>query len=161
MELIQIGIIRSPYREGSGTPIQPVFGGDEIGEVEVFPEYAEGLDDVEGFERIWIIFGAHKANQTRLKAIPYIDTVERGIFAIRSPSRPNPICMSAVRLLERDGNVLKIAEFDILDRSPLYDIKPYIPKFDSFPNASAGWFDKIVKDRDGIPYADGRFYKKK
>ncbi len=157
MELKQIGIIHTPYSEASGTPIQPKHGSDEVGEVEVFQEYEDGLKDIEGFERIWLIFGADRAREPSLRQVPYRDTVERGVFAIRSPSRPNPICMSPVRLIGRSGNRLKVAELDILDGSPLYDIKPYIARVDCFPDAKGGWFDEIEGEESGKTEADNRF----
>ncbi len=160
MELIQIGIIHSSFKQSSGTPIQPVYGKDATGQVEVFQEYADGLTDLEGFERIWLIFGADRARPARLKQVPYRDTVERGVFAIRSPSRPNPICISPVKLLGIKENLLDVAEIDILDGSPLYDIKPYIPAADAFPDAAAGWFDKVRgRDRGDVESADERFHE--
>ncbi|MCK4720017.1 tRNA (N6-threonylcarbamoyladenosine(37)-N6)-methyltransferase TrmO [bacterium] len=159
MELIQIGIIHSPFKKGKGTPVQPKFSGDSEGVVEVYPEFEGGLDDIDGFERIWLIFGAHKARKSLLKVIPYRDTVERGVYSTRSPARPNSICISPVRLVERDGRMLKIAGLDMLDGSPLYDIKPYIPKMDSFPDVKAGWYDEVRGDRENVKEADDRFYK--
>ncbi len=157
MKLVQIGIIHTPFKQSSGTPIQPKYGKDARGEVEVFPEFAEGLDDLEGFDRIWLIFGAHRARPAGLKQVPYRDTVERGVFAIRSPSRPNPICISPVRLLEREGNRLMVAEVDMLDGTPLYDIKPYIARVDAYPDAKGGWFDSARGEREGVERADDRF----
>ena len=158
MELIQIGVIHTQHSEQSGTPVQPAFAGGEISTVEVFPEFREGLSDLDGFDRIWLIFGADRAGKAKLIVIPYRDTVKRGVFATRSPSRPNSICMSCVRLVAVKGNILEISEVDILDGSPLYDIKPYIPRFDVFPNARAGWFDRSSNDERGrIETADDRF----
>ena len=157
MELVQIGVIHTPYKVASGTPIQAVYGRDARGEVEVYPEYAEGLDDIEGFDRIWLLYGADRARPPRLKVVPYRDTVERGVFATRAPSRPNSICISSVRLLERRGNILEIADIDILDGSPLYDIKPYIARTDAFPDAKGGWFEKASGEQGEVDRADERF----
>jgi tRNA-Thr(GGU) m(6)t(6)A37 methyltransferase TsaA len=154
MQLVQIGIIHSPFKEPPGTPIQPAYGSDSVGTVEVFPQFAEGLSDIEGFGRIWLIYGAHLARPFRLKITPFRDTVERGVFATRAPSRPNSILISAVRLVGRRENILDVAELDILDGSPLFDIKPYSPKFDCFPNSKSGWLDS--RDAD-ITHADDRF----
>jgi tRNA-Thr(GGU) m(6)t(6)A37 methyltransferase TsaA len=157
MEFKPIGIIHTPFTEQSGTPIQPVYGQDAQGEVEIFEEYAEGLDDIDGFERIWLIFYLDRSRPAKLKQVPYRDTVERGVFSIRSPSRPNPIGISAVRLLGRNGNRLTISDIDILDGTPLLDIKPYIPRIDSWPDAKGGWFETVRGERKDVKSADGRF----
>jgi tRNA-Thr(GGU) m(6)t(6)A37 methyltransferase TsaA len=156
LRLKPIGVVRSPYHEPGGTPIQPAFGGGARGEVEVYEEYADGLDDLEGFEHIWLIFWLHRSRPHRLKVVPYRDTVERGVFATRAPSRPNPIGLSLVRLVGREGNRLQIEGLDLLDGTPLLDIKPYIPKIDARAGSKAGWFDKIIKARE---VADGRFHQ--
>ena len=155
LRLRPIGVIHSPYREPQGTPIQPAFGGDVRGEVEVFDEYAEALDDLEGFERIWLIFWLHRARPHRLRVVPYRDTEERGLFATRAPSRPNPIGLSVVRLVGREGNRLLVEGLDILDGTPLLDIKPYVPKIDAHSGSKAGWFDAKSSTRE---VADGRFH---
>lgn len=154
MELRQIGTIHTPFRESTGTPIQPRFGSEAAGTIEIFPQFAEGLEDLEGFERIWVVWSADRARPSRLKVVPYRDTVERGVFATRAPSRPNSIMISSVCLTGRKGNVLEVRELDMLDGSPVYDIKPYIPAVDSYPDAQAGWFDEV---RGGIENADERF----
>lgn len=157
MKLVQIGVIHTPFEAASGTPIQPVYGRDTKGEVEVFPDFAEGLDDLDGFDRIWLVYGADRARPPHLKVVPYRDTVERGVFATRAPSRPNPICISSVRLLKRRGNILEVAEIDMLDGSPLYDIKPYVARIDAFPDAKGGWFEKARGKHGDVDKADERF----
>jgi tRNA-Thr(GGU) m(6)t(6)A37 methyltransferase TsaA len=149
-----IGIIRSPFRDAPGTPIQPVFAEGTEGTVEVFPQYADGLRDLEGFERVWLIYWFHKAPSGPLRVTPFRDTAEHGIFATRAPCRPNAIGLSCVRLLSVAGNVLTIGGVDILDGTPLLDIKPYVPAFDSFSDAKAGWLDAQRVDRT---HADERF----
>jgi tRNA-Thr(GGU) m(6)t(6)A37 methyltransferase TsaA len=149
-----VGVIRTSFMRQEGTPIQPVFAEGAKGTVEVCPEYKEGLLDLVGFERIWLLYLLHCAPPVRLQVIPYRDNVERGIFATRSPSRPNPIGLSCVRLLGVSENILTVADLDILDGAPLLDIKPYVPQFDSFPHAKAGWLDERRVDRT---HADGRF----
>ena len=152
--LTPIGIIRSPYREIAGTPIQPVFAADAEGEVEVFEAYAEGLRDLDGFERIWLVYAFHRAGPARLRLVPFRDTVERGVFATRAPCRPNAIGLSCVRLLSVAGRVLRVAGVDVLDGTPLLDIKPYAPAFDAFPDSRAGWLDAGRAERTR---ADDRF----
>ena len=156
MKLRQIGVIHSPHRTQAGTPIQPSYAKGAVGEVVVDEEYAEGLSDIEGFERIWLLFWMDRGGPHKLRVVPYRDTEERGLFATRAPSRPNPIGLSAVRLLERDGNRLKVAELDILDGTPLLDIKPYAPRFDAYPDSRTGWLKRGATDRKK---ADGRFDK--
>ncbi len=142
MDLKPIGKIHSPFKEQAGTPIQPGWGDDPgEGEVEVFEEFAEGLADLDGFERIWLIYRLDRAAPAKLKVTPYRDTVEHGVFTTRSPSRPNAIGISCVRLLGVEGRRLHVAELDILDGTPLLDIKPYSPRFDAWPDAKAGWLD--------------------
>jgi tRNA (adenine37-N6)-methyltransferase len=154
-ELKSIGTIHSPFREQAGTPIQPGWGNKPgEGEVELFEEFTEGLADIEGFERIWLIYRLDRAAPAKLKVIPYRDTMERGIFATRSPSRPNAIGLSCVKLLGVEGCRLRVAELDILDGTPLLDIKPYAPRFDAWPEARAGWLDDSGSGREN---ADDRF----
>jgi tRNA-Thr(GGU) m(6)t(6)A37 methyltransferase TsaA len=156
LRLSPIGVIRSPYHEPGGTPIQPAFGMDVRGEVEVFEEYADALDDLDGFERIFLIYWFHRSRSHRLRVVPYRDTRERGLFATRAPSRPNPIGLSVVRLLGREGNRLKVEGLDVLDGTPLLDIKPYIPRIDAYADSKAGWFDAVRNARE---VADERFHQ--
>lgn len=151
-----IGVIHSPFKEQKGTPIQPRFARDARGEVHVNHEYVEALADLDGFERIWLLFHIHRAGTWRPKVIPYRDTVERGLFATRSPSRPAPIGLSAVRLLAIAGNVLTVEGLDMLDGTPLLDVKPYVPSFDAYPDSQAGWFDQSISRSE---QADKRFEK--
>ena len=130
MLLKPIGIIHSPITEPRGAPIQPRFAKGIEGTVEVFNEYVPGLKDISGFDRIYLLYWFHRAKQYRLSVTPYLDKTERGLFATRAPSRPNPIGLSNVRLLGIDGNILRISELDILDGTPLLDIKPYFPHID-------------------------------
>jgi len=141
-----IGVIRSPHREPAGTPIQPAFAAKAVGEAVVDGEYASSLRDLDGFSRIWLIYWFHLAAPYKPLVIPFRDTIERGLFSTRAPTRPNPIGLSAVRLLGVEGNVLKLADIDIVDGTPLLDIKPYSPKFDCFPDERSGWLDKDARD---------------
>jgi tRNA-Thr(GGU) m(6)t(6)A37 methyltransferase TsaA len=150
-----IGTIHSPFHEAAGTPIQTVYGRDVAGTISLRERYATALDDIEGFERLWLIYWMDRTGPFRPRVLPYRDTVEHGLFATRSPNRPNPIAMSIVRFIRREGATLYVADMDILDGTPLLDIKPYVPEFDCHPNSRAGWFDKAGVDRR---VADGRFH---
>jgi tRNA-Thr(GGU) m(6)t(6)A37 methyltransferase TsaA len=156
MEVKPIGIIHSPFTAAAGTPIQPVFAKGSEGTVEVYPEFQEGLADLDGFERIWLLFWLDRAAPYKLKVKPYMDETIRGLFSTRAPSRPNPIGMWCVKLLGVEGNVLKVAEIDALDETPLLDIKPYVGKVDCFDVKRSGWLDTIEHKNTK---ADERFYK--
>ena len=149
-----IGVIHTPHREQAGTPIQPAFAQGVEGTVSIFEPYAEALSDLAAFERVWLLYLFDRATGWRGRVVPYRDTVERGVFATRAPARPNPIGLSAVRLLAVVGNTLRIQDVDILDGTPLLDIKPYVPEFDAFPRSRAGWLDA---SRSEQRLADDRF----
>ena len=154
MQLKPIGIIHSPFTEASGTPIQSAVADGAQGWVEVFEEFAEGLKDLDGFERIWLVYWFDRASPARLLVKPFLDDVDRGVFATRAPCRPNPIGMSPVRLVKVDGCILKVADIDVLDGTPLLDIKPYAPRFDHFDVRQSGWLGRPAKHRT---VADDRF----
>jgi tRNA-Thr(GGU) m(6)t(6)A37 methyltransferase TsaA len=137
-------------------PVQPPSAAGIAGEIEIFPEFAEGLLDIEGFSRIMVFYHLHRSAGPLLSAIPFLDTVPHGVFASRIPRRPNPLGFSVVRLLSRDRNILKIADVDILDGTPVLDIKPYVPEFDSYPNESSGWFAGKLDDMSS-KRSDDRF----
>jgi tRNA-Thr(GGU) m(6)t(6)A37 methyltransferase TsaA len=149
-----IGVVRSRFTRPEDVPIQPVYANEESATIEVFERYAEGLQDLAGFERIWLLYWFHQAPEARLRVVPFRDTEERGVFATRAPCRPNAIGMSAVRLLSIEDRMLHVAGADILDGTPLLDIKPYVPKFDAFTGVQAGWFDTSNENRTR---ADRRF----
>lgn len=154
MQLNQIGAIHSRFKDPAGALLQPVFDETETGTVEIRPEFAQGLSDLAGFDRIWLLYGFHLAPPARLQVIPFRDTVERGVFASRSPCHPNPFGLSCVRLHGIERNVLFIGGVDILDGTPLLDIKPYVPEYDAFPSSRAGWLDQRAMKRT---HADARF----
>ena len=154
MNLIPIGIIHSPHQRAEGTPVQAALAAGVKGTVEVFPEYVEGLRALDGFERIWLVYWFDRASQAQVVVTPYLDTTPRGLFATRAPCRPNPIGLSAVRLLGIASNVLQVEGLDILDNTPLLDIKPYIPAFDAFEAKRIGWCGNA---KGGSVAADGRF----
>jgi len=140
LELTAIGLIHSPHCKAQGTPIQPRWAAGVEGTVEVQPNFAAGLRDLEGFERIWLLFWCDRARQGRLQVVPYRDKQTRGVFATRAPSRPNPIGLSCVRLLAVVGAILRVADLDMLDGTPLLDIKPYLPDCDAFMVHRIGWY---------------------
>jgi len=153
-----IGVIHSPFKEPEGTPIQPAGAQGVSGTVEVFPEYVEGLKDIEGFSHVILIYHFHLSRGASLKMKPYMDNEEHGVFAMRGPSRPNPIGISIVRLIKVERNVLHIQDVDIVDGAPLLDIKPYVPEFDIREVQRKGWLEKNVHK---LPTSkdDGRFVK--
>ncbi len=135
-----IGIIRSPFSTKEEAPIQGAFQPDVEGSVEVFPEFAPGLKDIEGFTHLILIYRFDRAGEVELIRPTFLDDEPHGIFASRHPCRPNGLGLSVVRLLRREGNILHVGAIDVLDGTPLIDVKPYIPRFDSYPEASEGWF---------------------
>ncbi len=151
-----IGIISTPFKEARGTPIQPGAARNKVGTVRLFPEYQEGLQDLEGFSHIFLIYYFHLSKGFTLKVKPFLDDEQRGVFATRAPSRPNPIGISLVRLASVQGNRLDVLDVDMVDATPLLDIKPYVPDFDFGPDARIGWLaknlEKLRSARD-----DGRF----
>jgi tRNA-Thr(GGU) m(6)t(6)A37 methyltransferase TsaA len=151
-----IGIVNSPFKDSIGTPIQPVASPNSKATVEVFEEYVEGLTDIEGFSHIILIFHMHLIKKSPLKVIPFLDTAEHGVFATRSPGRPNPIGFSVVRLEKVDGNILHITGVDIIDGTPLLDIKPFVPAFDVRKADKIGWFEN-VEIKTATIKDDGRF----
>lgn len=156
IQITPIGVVHSWFTRPEGVPIQPVYADGESAAIEVFERYAEGLQNLADFERVWLVYWFHKAPEVRLRVVPFRDTEERGVFATRAPCRPNPIGMSSVRLLSIDGRVLHVAGADILDGTPLLDIKPYVPAFDAYTGIRAGWFDTSNESRTR---ADRRFEK--
>ena len=155
MKLTPIGVVRSPFKEPEGMPINVLDARGARGSVRVHPRYKAGLKDLAGFDRIWLVFQFHRARKPELQVVPYMDRVKRGVFATRAPARPNPIGISCVRLLKVEGNVLHVADLDILDGTPVLDIKPYQPS-DRFTGVRFGWMDAVWKRR---PKADGRFHR--
>jgi tRNA-Thr(GGU) m(6)t(6)A37 methyltransferase TsaA len=154
MKLTPIGVIHSPHQQAAGTPIQASLAVGVEGTVEVFPEYAPGLRDLDGFERIWLVYWFDRAKAAQLVVTPYLDATPRGLLATRAPARPNPIGLSPVRLLGITGHCLRVADLDVLDNTPLLDIKPYVPAFDSFQAGRIGWLSAASTDRQT---ADNRF----
>ena len=138
-----IGVIHSEHKSQEKTPIQPIYASGCMGHADIYPEYAGGLKDLEGFSHIYIIFHLHKSGLPRLHVNPYLDDSERGVFSTRAPSRPNPIGMSIVKLISVDGNRNYLDGLDMLDGTPVLDIKPYTARFDRIDNTKNGWMDSI------------------
>ncbi len=153
-----IGIINTPFRKCKGTPIQPKAGKDIEGKVVILPEYVDGLKDLGGFSHIILIYHFHLSKGFKLHVIPYMDNKERGVFATRAPKRPNPIGISVVKLLKIEKNILYIKNIDIVDETPLLDIKPYIPHFDEPEDIKIGWLEKKIGNLP-CKKADDRFNK--
>jgi tRNA-Thr(GGU) m(6)t(6)A37 methyltransferase TsaA len=143
LALEPIGIVHSPFKQSAGTPIQASVAQGAIGTVEVSPTFADGLKDLDGFDRIWLLYWFDRAAPPKLIVTPYMDDQSHGVFATRAPARPNPIGMSAVRLLQREGCTLHVADVDILDGTPLLDIKPYVPQFDHLAAERTGWLQQV------------------
>ena len=145
IRLKPIGIIHTPYKEPKGIPIQGKFEKGVTGQAELFPEYRQGLKDIEGFSHIILIYYFDRSKDERLIAQPFLEDETHGIFAIRSPHRPNHIGISIVKLEKVEKNVITLSEVDILDGTPLLDIKPYVSHFDSREDVKNGWLDKHFK----------------
>lgn len=139
MHLKPIGIIHTPFQQPAGTPIQSAAAGSAEGRVEVFSDYQAGLADLEGFERIWLLYWFDRVGPMQLLVTPFLDDRKRGIFATRAPCRPNPIGLSCVQIKTIEKNIITVCGIDVLDRTPLLDIKPYVPQFDCFENSRCGW----------------------
>ena len=138
-----IGIIHSPHTALEQTPIQPVYAQGCLGRAEVLPEYSEGLKDLDGFSHIILIYHCHRAGSTQLTVQPFLQDIKRGVFSTRAPGRPNPIGLSIVELVRREGTTLHIKGVDILDGTPLLDIKPYVGRFDCIKDTIDGWHREV------------------
>ena len=140
-----IGVIHSPFVDQQNTPIQPSRS-QAVGQVEVFSAYAGGLQDLEAFSHIILLYVFHRSTGYTLQVKPFLDDHLHGLFATRYPRRPNPIGLSIVRLAGRQENLLDIEGVDVLDGTPLLDIKPYVPDFDIYPDVETGWYARRSKD---------------
>ncbi len=153
-----IGIVRSPFKSSKGTPIQPKEAKGVKAKVVVKKEYSEGLKDLEGFSHIILICHFHLSKGYDLKVRPFMDEHLRGVFSTRAPKRPNSIGLSTVRLTGIKGNILFVEEIDIVDGTPVLDIKPYVPDFDVRQADKIGWLKSVIHK---LPEKkdDGRFLK--
>jgi len=153
-----IGVVHSPFKMPQDVPIQSVAAEGVMGYVEVAGEYVEGLRDVEGFSHLILIYHCHLAQDYSLLVRPFLDERLHGVFSTRAPSRPNPVGVSVVRLTRMEKNVLHIQDVDIIDGTPLLDIKPFVPEFDQRKAERIGWLEKNV-DKMHSSRDDGRFAK--
>ena len=151
-----IGVIHSPFKKPEGMPIQPVGARGIKGTVDVQAEYADGLRDLDGFSHIILLYHFHLAEGYSLQVKPFLDDTPRGIFAVRAPKRPNPIGISIVQLERIEGSRLHIWNVDVVDGTPVLDIKPYVPGFDAVENARIGWLTDR-SDRAVGKMSDERF----
>jgi tRNA (adenine37-N6)-methyltransferase len=151
-----VGVVRSPFTALEGMPLQSVAAPEVRGQIEIDPQFAPGLKDLDGFSHLHLVAHLHRGAPGGLEVVPFLDDTVRGIFATRSPRHPNPIGLSVVRLLAVAGPVLEIAGLDLLDGTPILDIKPYVPEFDSIAAERTGWLEQAAARVHRVR-ADGRF----
>ena len=154
-----IGVIRTPFTSLEDMPIQPGGGKDVLGELLIEPQYCEGLADLDGFSHLYLIYLFHRAAATKMRVIPFLDDRPRGVFATRAPVRPNHIGLSVVELVEVADCLVKIRNIDVLDGTPLLDIKPYIEVFDGVAKSRSGWMEAL-KEEVEVKRSDDRFSRK-
>jgi tRNA-Thr(GGU) m(6)t(6)A37 methyltransferase TsaA len=154
-----IGIIHTAFMSPEGMPIQGALAQEARGWIEIFPKYADGLKDVEGFSHLILLYVFHRSQGYRLIAKPFLEEIPRGLFSIRAPRRPNPIGFTVVKLLGRKDNRLDIAGVDMIDGTPLLDIKPYISDIDAHMDTKNGWISGKMRGDGGKRLSDGRFGK--
>ncbi|MDZ8119361.1 tRNA (N6-threonylcarbamoyladenosine(37)-N6)-methyltransferase TrmO [Pontiella agarivorans] len=161
VELTLIGTIRTPHTTADNIPVQPV-GSEDEGVVELYPEFAEGLKDVDGFSHVMLLFHLHKMKPDyKLTITPFMDKKEHGVFATRSPARPAAIGLSTVKVKKVEGSKLYFEGADMLDGSPLIDIKPFFRNVDNRPNAISGWLEDKEADIASKHRSDDRFMERK
>ena len=151
-----IGIIETPFNDLEGMPIQPSGAADVMGTIVVDNAFEQGLSDLDGFSHIILLYHFHQSKGYNLMVKPFLDDQKRGLFSTRAPRRPNPVGLSIVRLIKRDGNKIKIKGIDVLNGTPLIDIKPYVPEFDTKDVTAVGWLEKNQKQARSLK-SDDRF----
>lgn len=156
MKFKPIGVIQTPFQTKEGMPIQPSSADGVKGRVTVNEEYEEGLADLGGFSHVYLIYHLHKSEGYNLKVIPFLDNVLRGLFATRAPRRPNAIGLSVVKLIKVEVNTLEIENVDMLNGTPLLDIKPYVPEFNGNEEIRIGWLKDKSREIPGKK-SDKRF----
>lgn len=159
MEIIYnpIGVIHTPFHNPEDMPIQPVSRVSGLGCIEIYPEYVAGLQDLEGFSHIYLIYHFHRVRRAELLVKPFLDHEMRGIFSTRAPCRPNSLGLSLVEIVSFENNLIHVAKIDVFDKTPLLDIKPYVPQFESdYNNIRIGWLEQ-AKERISTQKSDDRF----
>lgn len=156
LTIIPIGTVYTPFKTLEGMPIQPSGAKDIEGTVVLDEAYEQGLEDIQGFSHIILLYHFHRSRDYTLMVTPFLDKQKRGLFSTRAPRRPNPIGLSIVRLVKREKTVLTVRDIDVLDGTPLIDIKPYVPKFDVKEVAASGWLEK-TQENAGSMKSDDRF----
>ena len=151
-----IGIVHSPHKSIEGIPIQPIGAKGIKAEIEIFEEFQEGLKDLEGFSHIIVLYHFHKSKDFKLIVKPFLDNETHGVFATHAPNRPNSIGLSVLRLIKIIRNVIHVENVDILDETPVLDIKPYVSKFDSVEEEKNGWLEKNI-NKSNMQKSDKRF----
>ncbi|MHC4398989.1 MAG: tRNA (N6-threonylcarbamoyladenosine(37)-N6)-methyltransferase TrmO [Planctomycetota bacterium] len=142
IEYQPVGVIHTAFTKPEGMPIQPAGAEGVRGTVEVFGEFADGLQDLAGFSHIMLLYHFHQTSEPSLLITPFMDSQLRGVFATRAPKRPNPIGISVVKLVRIEGRILHVENVDVLDDTPLLDIKPYVPEFDQHEADRIGWLEQ-------------------
>ncbi len=137
-----IGVVHSPFKRLDEMPVQPISAASGAGVVEILPQFAEGLCDLDGFSHLVLLYHFHEAPRRSLTVTPFLDAKPHGVFATRAPSRPNPIGFSIIKLMAIENNALRVEQLDVLDGTPVLDIKPHVPAFDCRPDARIGWFEQ-------------------
>jgi len=141
IELQSIGLIHTPFKNKEGMPIQPTGAKNVRGTIEINNEFIEGLKDLDGFSHIILIYHFHKLKEYQLTVTPFMDDKPHGVFSTRAPKRPNHIGLSVVKLNKIEGNTIYIENIDVLDKTPLLDIKPFIPDVDNVKVEKLGWLE--------------------
>ena len=157
IEYSPIGIIRTPHTKREGMPIQPTGAKGISGTVEVFEQFQTGLKDLDGFSHIILLYYFHRSNGYKLEIIPFLDDKPHGVFSTRAPKRPNAIGLSVVKLNKIKNGILYIENIDVLDETPLLDIKPYVPDFDEQTSVRTGWMQNVQKKTVAKKKSDHRF----
>jgi len=155
-QITEIGIIHTAHKSLIDIPIQPKFAEEQMGTIEIFDRFVEGLQDLDGFSHIFLIYRFHMVKGYNLKVVPYLDKQEHGVFATRAPKRPSAIGLSLVELRSIEKNLIQVKNIDVVDGTPLLDIKPYVAQFDEVKGARCGWIDSI-KVRVESTKSDDRF----
>lgn len=151
-----IGLVRSPFTSVEGMPIQPSRAHDVAGTLEIESRFEAGLKDLDGFSHVIVVCHLHLSSPGELTVVPFLDTQPRGVFATRAPKRPNPVAVSILRLRSVEGSRVQVLDVDLLDGTPIIDLKPYVPEFDARIEARTGWY-ALAGRKDEQVVSDGRF----